>query len=79
MRVPIVFSRQGFVDAVVEVFVVRKDDMTANIIQLCDKSAGSQVQNSAAAALTKPSFVTSVDARPPGVSLESMINHDGPL
>lgn len=28
--------------------------------------------------LTNPSFVTSVEARPPGVSLESMINHDGP-
>jgi hypothetical protein len=30
-----------------------------------------------AGALTKPSGVTSVEARPPGVSLESMISHDG--
>lgn len=28
--------------------------------------------------LTKPSGVTSVEARPPGTSLESTINHDGP-
>ena len=27
---------------------------------------------------TKPSGVTSVEARPPGVSLQSMIFHDGP-
>jgi hypothetical protein len=29
-------------------------------------------------ALTKPSGVTSVEARPPGFSLASMIIHDGP-
>ena len=28
---------------------------------------------------TKPSFVTSVEAKPPGVSLESTIIHDGPF
>lgn len=29
--------------------------------------------------LTKPSGVTSVEARPPAFSLESKINHDGPF
>ena len=28
--------------------------------------------------LTKPSGVTSVEARPPGISLESTISHEGP-
>lgn len=31
---PIVFFGQGFIDAVVEVFVVREDDMAADVIQL---------------------------------------------
>lgn len=34
MSVPIVFFGKGFVNAVVEVFVVRENNMAANIIQL---------------------------------------------
>ena len=79
MSVPIVFTRQSFINAVVKVFVVREDDMTANIIQLSDQLTASEKQNNVAAALTKPSLVTSVEAKPPGVSLESMISHDGPF
>jgi hypothetical protein len=32
MCVPVVFFRQGLVDAVIEVFVVRENDMTTDIV-----------------------------------------------
>jgi hypothetical protein len=34
MREPVIFVWQGFVNTVVEVFVMGKNDMTANIVQL---------------------------------------------
>jgi hypothetical protein len=39
MSVPIVFFGQGFINAIIEVFVVREDDMTTNIVQLRYESA----------------------------------------
>ncbi len=79
MSVPIVFLGQGFINAVIEVLVVREEDMTADIIQLLHQSAKEHLALAQGQALTKPSLVTSVEARPPGVSLESMIIHDGPF
>jgi hypothetical protein len=78
VSIPIVFVGQSFVDAVIEVFVVREDDVAANIIQLPPVSRD-LAQTDVLAALTNPSFVTSVEARPPGVSFESMIIQDGPF
>ena len=53
--------------------------MPANIIELdiyqSRISGGTQL----ARGLTKPSGVMSVEASPPGVSLESTIIHDGPF
>jgi hypothetical protein len=34
MCIPVVFAREGLVDAVVEVLVVGEDDVTADIVQL---------------------------------------------
>ena len=81
MCVPVIFIGQGLVNAVVEVFVVREDDMPANIVKL----GACQIRVLGAAGfnwrreLTKPSGVISVDASPPGVSFESIIIHDGPF
>jgi hypothetical protein len=36
--VPVLLSWQGFVDAVVEVFVVGEDDMAADVVELVDRS-----------------------------------------
>ena len=80
MCVPVIFFGQCLVDAVVEIFVVREDDMAADIVEL----EACQGRVSEAGALnwrgdfTKPSGVMSVEASPPGVSLESMIIHEGP-
>lgn len=74
MCVPVIRFGQGLVDAVIEVFVVREDDMSSDIVEL---------QISLGAALTdgtkehtNPSGVTSVEASPPGVSLESTRSHE---
>lgn len=34
MCVPVFLLRQGFVDAIVEVFVMGENDMTANVVKL---------------------------------------------
>jgi hypothetical protein len=34
MAIPIILSRQGFIEAVIKVFVVGEYDMTPNVIQL---------------------------------------------
>lgn len=39
MGVPIIFFGQSFVNAIIEVFVVRENDMTADIVELSDHSA----------------------------------------
>ena len=39
MGVPVVFLGQGFVNAVIEVFVVRENDMTTDIVQLTRRLA----------------------------------------
>ena len=78
MCIPIIFFRQCLVDAIVKVFVVGEDDMTSHIVKLQDVSRDIMKVRSSTEKLTKPSGVISVDARPPGVSLESTIIHDGP-
>jgi hypothetical protein len=37
VAVPVIFLGEGLVEAVIEVFVVRKDDMTADIVELAGK------------------------------------------
>ena len=76
MGEPVLIVGESLVDAVVEVLVVGEDDMAADVVELgwsvavrCQLVAGR---------LTKPSGVVSVEARPPGVSLESTISHEGP-
>ena len=39
MGIPIVLLGQGLVNAVIKVFVVREDDMAANVVQLCQQLA----------------------------------------
>jgi hypothetical protein len=74
MCVPIIYLRESLVNAVVEVFVVGEDDMAANIVELWNISPATMPLS--LGKTTNPSGVTSVDARPPGVLFESMINHD---
>lgn len=76
MRVPVFSLRQRFVDTVIEILVMRENDMTSNIIKL--NGVRCRIIK-LFDRLTKPSGVISVDARPPGVSLASMIIHDGPF
>ena len=78
MCIPIVFLGQCLLYAIVEVFVVGEDDMTADIIELWHISWDFARAQLGRYKLTKPSGVISVDARPPGVSLESTIIQDGP-
>lgn len=78
MGVPIVLFREGLIDAVVKVLVVGEYDMSTNVVELAGSCQLGGGRGEGAGRLTKPSGVTSVEARPPGVSLESIINHDGP-
>jgi hypothetical protein len=74
---PVVVVGQSLVDAVVEVLVVGEDDVATNVVELewrQYEARGSWTLGT----LTKPSGVVSVEARPPGVSLESTISHEGP-
>ncbi len=77
MCVPVLLPRQCFVDAVIEVFVVGEDDMAADIVELRARS-GFKKSRGVEQWRTKPSAVVSVEARPPAVSLQSIIIHDGP-
>jgi hypothetical protein len=74
--VPVLVLGERLVDAVVKVLVVREDDMATDVVEL-GVSARKRV-NWRARVLTKPSGVTSVEARPPGVSFASTISHEGP-
>jgi hypothetical protein len=72
---PILIPGESLVDAVIEVLVVGEDNVATDIVQLWTESVfdltiGDQSRR------TKPSGVTSVEARPPGVSLESMMSHE---
>lgn len=80
MCIPVIFFGQCLGNAVVEILVVREDDMPANIVELgaCQSKFLRSSETRLATRLTKPSGVISVEASPPGVSLESMIIHDGP-
>jgi hypothetical protein len=77
VREPVILVGERLVDAVVKVLVVRENDMAANIVELWTSVVvASQL---AAGRLTKPSGVVSVEAKPPGVSFESTISHEGPF
>lgn len=91
MRVPVILLGESFIDAVVEVLVVGEDDVAADIVKLRRRTVPGSSQLSAlvlwdvvvvlpriGAGLTKPSGVTSVEARPPALVLESTISHEGP-
>ena len=78
MCVPVILLGQCLVNAVVEVFVVGENDVSANIVELITGQRVVARSTWCYMGHTKPSGVTSVDAKPPGVSLESMIIHDGP-
>ena len=66
---PVGLVGQSLVDAVVEVLVVGEDDVTADIVELNGRQSRLFFAAVGEAALTKPSGVTSVEARPPGTSL----------
>jgi hypothetical protein len=76
--VPVLIFREGLVDAVVEVLVVREDNVAADIVELEQSTRDRGRLQKKSRGLTKPSGVMSVDARPPATSLLSTINHDGP-
>jgi len=87
---PVVLLGESLIDAVIEVLVVGEDNVATDIVQLfqgkkklSDRgSPRGQIDNpkrTTRKQLTKPSGVTSVEARPPGVSLESIINQEGPF
>jgi hypothetical protein len=70
--IPIGVFGKCFVDAIIKVLVVREDDMASDIVELSKGEC--MLQRDREGQRTNPSFVTSVDARPPGVSLESTIS-----
>ena len=79
MRVPIFFSGQSLIDAIVKVFVVGKENVATDIVKLHATLALTAPNvHFLKPTLTNPSGVTSVEAKPPGVSFESTIIHDGP-
>jgi hypothetical protein len=78
--VPVGLVGESLVDAVVEVLVVGEDNVAADIVELSMAISAVQLDLTVGwKVLTKPSGVTSVEARPPGTSLESTINHDWSL
>lgn len=78
VAVPVIVVGKSLVDAVIEVLVVREDDVTTDIVKLLfSQFLFSLSFHLIRSERTKPSGVTSVEARPPGVSLESTINHEG--
>lgn len=80
MGVPVAFVGKSLVDAVVKVLVVGEDDVAANIVELAGVSTDVLWWNwRLGGRHTKPSGVTSVEARPPGTSLLSTIIQSGPL
>lgn len=76
MGEPVLILGEGLVDAVVEVLVVGEDNVATDIVQLLIALVGEKHSQWGQSQLTKPSGVTSVEARPPGVSLESIISHE---
>lgn len=75
--VPVILHWQSFINAIIEIFIMREYNMTAHIIELICW-LGDFKHRKKQDWLTNPSAVTSVEARPPGVAFESMISHDGP-
>lgn len=69
MCIPIIRLGKSFVDAIIEVLVMRENDMSADIIELPYSVSNRVLKGDQGR--TNPSGVTSVEASPPGVSLES--------
>lgn len=76
MSVPVILIWESLVNAIVEVLVMREDNVSTNIVQLEKVSYVRDKGSWKAGKHTKPSGVTSVEASPPGIGFESMINHD---
>lgn len=80
MCVPIIVPWKSLLDTIVEVLVMGEDDMASDIVELTDlESVGLSDEVFDLERLTKPSGVTSVPARPPAFSDESIIIHEGPF
>jgi hypothetical protein len=83
--VPVPLLGQGLVNAVVEVLVVGKDNVAADVVELsfshqsAKDPSSTKVSERVAGQRTKPSGVTSVEASPPAFSFASTINHEGPF
>lgn len=77
--VPVLILGESLVDAVVEVLVVGEDNVATDIVELNRRLATSFLVESEQWQLTKPSGVVSVLARPPALSEESTISHEGPF
>lgn len=75
MSVPVLRQRERLVDTVVEVLVVREDDMAADVVELRESGKGTGGWD-CRGQRTNPSGVTSVEARPPGTSFASTSSHE---
>ena len=77
MGVPVLIVGKSLINAVIEVLVVGEYNVATNIVEL--EHISLDIRPSVILGhLTKPSGVTSVEARPPGVSFESTSIQDGP-
>lgn len=79
VAVPVIVVGEGFVDTVIKVLVVGEDNVTTDIEKLYAISLCLPMTVTLEGSRTKPSGVTSVEAKPPGVSWLSTINHEGPF
>lgn len=88
VAIPVIIAGEGLVDTVIEVLVVREDNVTTDIVELKKKKRNCGQKKifyilfrecERGDRHTKPSGVTSVEAKPPGVSLLSTINQEGPF
>lgn len=78
--VPVIILGESLVDAVVEVLVVGEDNVATDIVELEKIQVSTKFSNKIyQQQLTKPSGVVSVLARPPALSEESTISHEGPF
>lgn len=78
MSVPVVCLREGLVNAVIEVLVVGEDNVSAKR-EIRPQSSHKGLETYPPTSYRKPSGVVSVPARPPALSSQSTINHDGPF
>lgn len=78
VSVPVGLFGESLVDTVVEVLVVGEDNVATDIVKLSGALDPEFAEPVTSTLLTKPSGVVSVEARPPGISFESTIIHEGP-